>query len=131
MTRSRPKRTMPRYSPSKSPTLPTSWLVGFGFIVVLYLVLPRTWLGLPPSLMFSALADQQVRESLFSGDTEKLRYRLKAIGLEDQANTHFEEAIPDERDRERYLDQQFRDATGDHNSSEYKEEKDGTLTIKE
>jgi len=133
MTRSRPKRRIPRKVPryhSKSVTLSTSWLLGAGCILALYFVLPRTLFGVPPSLIFSSLQDQKVRESLLAGDTWALRNRLKAIGIEDKANAYFESEISDDREREHYLDQQFRDITGYYNRSEYEKGKNDKLIIK-
>lgn len=135
MTRSRPQRKVPRQvvrktSHSQSPTLSPSWLLGgLSLVTILYVAFPRTIFGLPPSLIFSALQDQQVRESLFAGDSYALRNRLKALGVEDKANKHFEEEFSDDREREQFLDQQFRDATGYYNRSEYEEGKDGDLKI--
>lgn len=133
MKKARTQRKLPRKvtrQKRQSSSIPSSWLYGFGFLVVLYFVVPHTLFGLPPSLIFSALQDAQVRESLFSGDSTRLRNRLKTIGLEDKANTYFEEQIPDDRAREHYLDQQFRDVTGYYNQSEYEEGEDGRLDIK-
>ena len=134
MTRqSRHRRKIPRKVPryhSKPVTISTSWLLGAASILALYFVLPRTLLGIPPSLIFSSLQDQQVRESLLAGDTWALRNRLKAIGVEDKANAYFESEISDDREREYYLDQQFRDVTGYYNGSEYEEGENGNLIIK-
>ncbi|WP_156915106.1 hypothetical protein [Rubidibacter lacunae] len=87
---------------------------------------PITFGGLPPSIVFGALQDGQVRKALFSADSASLQQRLKEMEVDKQVDDYYSDRINDSRDRELYTDQIFYNYTGYHNE-ELEETNSGNL----